>query len=187
MLIAGDTHIPTRARRIPPRIESVMRDNSPYDCLLFTGDLVSEKVIDMLRQFSERLYIVRGNMDYIDLPEHVYVDLEGMRTVVIHGHQVYPRGNVEGLYRIAVEMDADILVSGHTHYGEVREVVKGGRRVILVNPGSLTGVWSGGIASMRPSFIICNVTGDSVEFVLYEEFKDEVRSRRFEFPRRARG
>ncbi len=150
VLITGDTHIPTRAKNIPRVMLEIIESNSPYDYLFFTGDLVSERVLEFFKNLARKSFFVRGNMDYLSLPEYVIEEINDVRVGLIHGDQVYPRGDVEGLLNVAKNLKVNILINGHTHYLRIIKV----NRVLLANPGSVTGVWSGGYASMRPSMII---------------------------------
>jgi len=168
ILIIGDTHIPRRADKIPEPILSCIDTNMPYDYILFTGDLVEESVKGLLKRWSSNLYIVKGNMDFLDLPNYLIINVCDVRFGLIHGHQVYPRGNLGGLARIADKMGVKVLVSGHTHNPFATEYKIGSKEVILLNPGSATGVWSGGVASMKPSFMICALEGSTLITKLYE-------------------
>ncbi len=150
LLIVGDTHIPTRAKSIPKVMLKIIDENKPYDYVFFTGDLVSESVMEFFRTVGAKSFFVRGNMDYLSLPEFVVEKINDIKVGLIHGDQVYPRGDVEGLLKIAKDLNVNMLINGHTHYLKVIMV----NNVLLVNPGSLTGVWSGGYASMKPSMII---------------------------------
>ncbi len=150
LLIVGDTHIPTRAKTIPKVMLEIIEKNKPFDFIFFTGDLVSERVLEFFEELGEKAFFVRGNMDYLNLPEYIVEEVENVKIGLIHGDQVYPRGDIEGLLRIARNLKVDILINGHTHYLRIIKV----ENVLLINPGSLTGVWSGGYASMRPSMII---------------------------------
>ncbi len=60
-----------------------------------------------------------------------------LRIGVLHGHQIVPAGDAESLSALARAMDADILITGHTHRFETFEFE--GR--FFVNPGSATGAW----------------------------------------------
>jgi len=166
ILIIGDTHIPSRAARLPPKIESHIL-NKKYSLILCTGDLVTRNVL----RFFERLgdvRVVRGNMDFLPLPEVEVVSLGNVKVGLIHGHQVYPRGNVSKLTKVAIELEVNVLVSGHTHVPLVKEVRAPSGKVYLLNPGSATGVWSGGGGSLIPSFMECVVTGSSLKVTCYE-------------------
>ncbi|OYT59841.1 MAG: YfcE family phosphodiesterase [Desulfurococcales archaeon ex4484_217_1] len=182
VLITGDTHIPTRARKIPKIIEEIIQSNKPYQAVFFTGDLISEKVLRYVKSLSEKVFIVEGNMDYLSFPEKITTKINEINIGLIHGHQVFPRGNIEGLTRIAEEMNVQILINGHTHYAKIVEVTgKHGSKIVLANPGSLTGVWSGGFASMRPSLIIGYFKNREVFLELYELYGTKLETKRYVF------
>jgi putative phosphoesterase len=160
ILLIGDTHIPERATRIPERLLEIISDGAPWDIVVFTGDLTGREVYDWVRGLGEKVYVVRGNMDYLPLPDKAVFRVGGLRIGVHHGHGVYPRGDTDGLSRIASSMGADILFTGHTHSPFIKTSRDG--RILLVNPGSLTGVWGGGGGSMRPSMMIVEVNGEEL-------------------------
>lgn len=169
VLVVGDSHIHERADEIPPEFYRVFRERA-YDIVIHTGDLVDPDVADLFRSLGQRAYFVEGNMDYLDLPEREVVVVEEVVLGVVHGHQVRPRGNRERLAVIARDMGVSVLVNGHTHSPFIEEV--GG--VLLVNPGSVTGVWGGGGGSMTPSFIELEIDKRSLRALLYELERGEV-------------
>lgn len=181
VLITGDTHIPTRASKIPMIMEKIIEENKPYDAVFFTGDLISENVLKYVKTLSEKVFIVQGNMDYISLPEELIVKLANIKIGIIHGHQVYPRGNINGLTNIALRLKVQVLINGHTHYAKVEEVITNNEKIILINPGSLTGVWSGGYASLRPSFIIGEFNEKTINLILYELYGTKLEVKNFNF------
>lgn len=164
LLILGDTHIPSRALKIPRVLEDIICREAPFDYIFFTGDLTDNQVLLILNRWSEDVYVVRGNMDYIKLPISLQIDVGKVKIGLIHGHQVYPRGNYQKLMEIASKMGVKVLISGHTHYPFVTKY----KNYVLLNPGSATGVWSGGKASMIPSFMIGVLHGNMLNINLYE-------------------
>jgi len=166
VLIIGDTHIPSRAERLPPKIESHILSEK-YSLVLCTGDLVAYEVLQLLKRIGE-VKVVRGNMDYLPFPKSEVVALGNVKIGLIHGHQVYPRGDISRLTRIALKFGVNVLISGHTHVPLVKKVETTSRDVLLLNPGSATGVWSGGGGSLIPSFMECAVRGSVVEVTCYE-------------------
>ena len=178
-LVIGDFHIPTRASGLDPRIRAKISEG--YDVVLCTGDLVSPEVLDMLRDLAPEVKVVRGNMDYLPLPKYEELVLEGLRIVLTHGDEVHPRGDIEQLTDIALRKNADILIHGHTHVLSVDLVERGGRRVLLVNPGSATGVWSGGGGSLIPSFAELYIEGRRAQVHAYELKGSELQRRLYEF------
>ncbi len=163
----GDTHIPDRASSIPRSLLSYIQECSPWEFVLFTGDLTGESVLKWLRTISRALYIVRGNMDYLPLPRQAVVEHEWLRIGLVHGDGVYPRGNPVGLSSIARKLGVQILVSGHTHSDFARVSPDG--NILLLNPGSLTGVWGGGGSSYTPSFMTIEVSSE--ECISVKTFK----------------
>lgn len=177
ILVAGDTHIPDRASSVPRLIKEDIEPKR-FDLILFTGDLTSKEVEEWLRSLSTRLIIVRGNMDYLPYPRQFTLDLLNYGLGLIHGDQVYPRGSIIKLSDLAKKMGVDILVSGHTH-SPFLEVSNEGD-VLLINPGSLTGVWGGGGGSMTPSYIRMGLNENYVKVELIELISGEIKSRSFE-------
>lgn len=166
ILLIGDTHIPDRADEVPPRLLEVIENGKPWEIVVFTGDLVGRDVHRWVLGLGKRVYIVRGNMDYLPLPKKAVFEAEGYRIGVHHGDGVYPRGDTRGLTRIAEEMNADILFTGHTHSPFIKRGLK--PSILLVNPGSLTGVWGGGGGSMKPSMMIIELTSNTLKIIHYE-------------------
>lgn len=149
--IIGDFHIPGRASRIPTKIENKLTREKP-DLILCTGDLTNRETLEKLKNISN-VKVVQGNMDKRPYPEKVKKERDGEEIMVIHGNQAVPRGNKERLIYIAKENNADILISGHTHQLNVEER----EGILLLNPGSATGAWSGGGANPEPSFLTLKV------------------------------
>ena len=84
-----------------------------------------------VKSLSEKVFIVEGNMDYLSFPEKITTKINEINIGLIHGHQVFPRGNIDGLTRIAEEMNVQILVNGHTHYAKIVEVTAEGEIKLL--------------------------------------------------------
>jgi putative phosphoesterase len=123
-----------------------------------------------VKRLGKRQYIVKGNMDYLDLPRQVVFEVGGVKIGVVHGDQVRPRGNIEALTRIAKTIDVNVLVWGHIHAPFITEH----EGVIHVNPGSVTGVWGGGGGSTRPSFIEMAIMDNKINVELYELVNNRV-------------
>ena len=77
---------------------------------------------------------IQGNMDRargIDLPAAKVIEAEGLKIGIVHG-EVYPRADTQQLVYLAKELDADILISGHSHQPKIEQT----DGVLLLNPGS---------------------------------------------------
>ena len=128
--LISDTHIPDRAKQLPQNVLDAFKD---VDLILHAGDLTSIDVIDQLEQIAP-VMAVQGNMDRvsgINLPKAKVLEAEGLKIGIVHG-EVYPRADTQQLVYLAKELDADILVSGHSHQPKIEKT----DGVLLINPGS---------------------------------------------------
>ena len=172
-LAIGDTHIPRRASGIPEILLRRIEDEN-FDLILCTGDLTDRRVLDYFERLSE-VKVVRGNMDHLPLPSHHVLEVGEVKIGLIHGDQVYPRGNREQLRDIARKLGVNVLVSGHTHIPDVHF-----DQLLLLNPGSATGVWGGGGGSLKPSCMILEVKDRKIDVRLLE-LERKLLSRKWEF------
>ncbi len=128
--LISDTHIPDRARIIPQNVIDAFKE---VDLIIHAGDLTSLEVIEELEKIAP-VMAVQGNMDRINginLPKAKTIEAEGLKIGVVHG-EVYPRADTQQLVYLAKELDADILVSGHSHQPKIEKT----DGVLLINPGS---------------------------------------------------
>ncbi|MFE7094993.1 metallophosphoesterase family protein [Streptomyces erythrochromogenes] len=133
LLLTSDTHVPTRAKRLP---EELLTALSEVDAVFHAGDWTDEATLDLLESRSRRLVAVYGNNDgpalRHRLTEIARVELGGLRFAVVH--ETGPAAGRER--RCAARFpDADVLVFGHSHI-PWDSVAPGGLR--LLNPGSPT-------------------------------------------------
>jgi len=165
ILILGDTHIPDRAERIPQSLVKLVEDEL-WDYVLFTGDFTSLEVKTWVEKRGKKTLAVKGNMDYLPFPTHQRIIINGHVFGVFHGHGVSPRGDVRKLAVIAESIKADVLVTGHTHLPFVKSDPSG--RVLLLNPGSATGAWSGELESGPPSIMLVETKDQLIEIKLIQ-------------------
>lgn len=161
ILIMGDTHIPDRVTDLPRQIKSLV-ENAHFDLILSTGDLTSQEVLSWMQRLAP-LKVVRGNMDYLPLPEEETLHLPSVKIGLIHGTGIWPRGDVKQLLKVAESLGTSILVSGHTHRSDIT-LAEG---VLLLNPGSATGAWGGSSGWNPPSFMTLNVSEKEVRVSLF--------------------
>ncbi|WEU39762.1 MAG: YfcE family phosphodiesterase [Candidatus Odinarchaeum yellowstonii] len=171
ILILGDLHIPGRAKEINPIIrEHLERRKSDYEVILCTGDLTSTTALEYITTLGV-VKAVRGNMDHLELPEYIVENIHGVEIGLIHGDQVYPRGDPNLLSKIARGLKVRILVSGHTHSSFSLEC----NQIILLNPGSITGAWGGGDYSGIPEFMELQFNSDkSLTVILNKLLQDKI-------------
>lgn len=128
--LISDTHIPDRARELPKNVISAFQN---VDLILHAGDLTSMEVIDELEKIAPTIAI-QGNMDRaagIILLNAKVIEAEGIKIGIAHG-EVYPRADTQQLLYLAKQLDADILVTGHSHQPKIEQI----DGVLLLNPGS---------------------------------------------------
>lgn len=128
------------------------------DVILSQGDFTREETLRELERHG-KVIASKGNMDEFDLPPWQTLEAEGIKIGIVHGAGIEPRGDVAQLAQIAKKLGVKILVNGHTHKRKV--ISKQG--VLLVNPGSATGVVSGGGKEGGPSFMVMEISGRAVK------------------------
>lgn len=138
--VISDTHL----HRVSKNFRNIFnRHLADKDIILHAGDIVSEKVIDFLKE--KEVHAVRGNMDPFELqrrlPEKTVLTFGPYRIGLIHGWG--PSAGLED--RIASEFQGvDVIVYGHSHVAANH--TKG--EVLFFNPGTATGYASSGIHSL---------------------------------------
>ncbi|WEV23863.1 metallophosphoesterase [Streptomyces sp. 71268] len=134
LLLTSDTHLPRRAKALPPPL---LDEVERADVVIHAGDWVDVATLDLLEERAERLVGVWGNNDgpalRERLPEVAYAELGGLRFGVVH-----ETGPAQGRERRCAERfpDLDVLVFGHSHIPW--DSVSADGRLRLLNPGSPT-------------------------------------------------
>ncbi|KXS13195.1 Metallo-dependent phosphatase [Gonapodya prolifera JEL478] len=193
VLAIGDTHIPSRSTELPAKFKKLLVPGKIQQ-ILCTGNITSRATLDFLRSVAAEIVPVRGDADEIGLggtyPQSSQVVPPSARVVVhgplkvglIHGHDVLPWGDADALAGVARHLDADVMVTGHTHRFEAYEYE--GR--FFVNPGSATGAFShlhsgtqaGGTVTgdtPNPSFVLMDLQGPSVVLYVYQLVEGELK------------
>lgn len=126
ILLVSDTHGREGA------LKEVLETERP-DFMCHMGDVEgSEDYIRALAQCP--VAMVAGNNDFFsDLNSEVFLELEGFRLMLTHGHYFYISLGTERLKEEGRAHGADIVLFGHTH----RPYLEDGDGIILANPGSL--------------------------------------------------
>ncbi|MFP3195343.1 MAG: YfcE family phosphodiesterase [Caldivirga sp.] len=127
--VLGDSHIASGG--LPNGCLLNMVKVGGFDLLVHVGDLSNEQVLKELEGIG-KLVVVAGETDPMPLPDKEIIDVEGVRLLVIHGHQKEARLH---LRRMVNYFNARLVLMGHTHRPMVQDL--GG--VLVVNPGSFTG------------------------------------------------
>ena len=161
LLVMGDTHIPGRAKEIPPAFFDFVKEFCPQ-AILFTGDATEYATLFLLEKLAP-VYAVKGNMDSVDTPQQQSLKFEGKKILLIHGDQ-FGRGNYDAMVKYA--HGHGILVCGHTH----RQELFSRAGITVVNPGSVTGAW-GAVATGEKTFTTIIIKGqvEIEEYVVEED------------------
>jgi putative phosphoesterase len=148
LVVTADTHVPKRARDLPPALWAAIR---AADVVVHAGDWVDVALLDEFEARARRLLAVHGNNDHGPLrerlPEIARAEVEGLRFAVVH-----ETGDAKGReLRCATRFPGtDVLVFGHSHIPWDTTAPTGLR---LLNPGSPTdrrrqpyGTWVSAVA-----------------------------------------
>ncbi len=143
-LIFSDSH-----GRKNNMIAAIDRQIQKPDAILYLGD----GICDIGDRYDGIPVIrVRGNCDwrFPDLPinDTETLSFEGHRLLLTHGHLYGAKSGVGGLLKAAKELEADLILFGHTHRQELVTIPDeaGGKPVYLFNPGSIA---SGDFGTLR--------------------------------------
>ena len=156
LLIFSDSHGCAEAMK-----EALARQVRRPDGVLFSGDGLRDA--DML-EADIPWYMVKGNCDWFggERPEEIVMALEGHTLLLTHGHRYGVKSGLGALLKHAAEVDADVVVYGHTHKPDLQIVDAGetvgnktlGKPIYLFNPGSIGDCGhSFGTLSLRPDCV----------------------------------
>ena len=134
------------------------------DAILFLGD--GARDIDNLFVVDTPIWAVRGNCDWYssDLADKTerLLYFEGHTILLCHGHEWGVKGGLGALIAHAAEIDADIVLFGHTHVPTLQTIAKGEtvgkttltRPMYLFNPGSIGYEGSFGTLTLRGDAVL---------------------------------
>ena len=115
------------------QMEKVVSMYRTADLLIHTGDICGDE--DYLRSiFDNRLYIVRGNNDYMsDLPDEEIIRFGNYKILATHGHTMNVYFSYDKILNRALKLGCDMAFFGHTHVPIIERI----QGIWLVNSGSL--------------------------------------------------
>ena len=102
---------------------------------------------------------VRGNCDTFasGLPLTDEILLGGKRVMFTHGHVYNVKYDLSELVSAGFERNADVVLFGHTHVPYENCVVREGRALRLLNPGSISMGGSYGVVDISPAGILTGI------------------------------
>ena len=179
--VLSDSHVPNRS---PGIAEEFMNKLENADKAVHCGDFATEEVYTDLDNQAEELIAVKGNCDFFELPNSKVFEEEGVRFGVYHGTGITPRGDRETLVNIAKEkLEVDVLLTGHTHQQESYSQDE----VIVLNPGTCTGVGGGSYRGGDPKMMTIEIDEDTLKVqkhTLDGQLTISTETERFEAPTR---
>lgn len=114
----------------------VIGDAKNAAAIIHAGDCVRD-ADDLNSIFPDiPMYNVRGNCDFLsnDVNDRIEI-IDGVKIFITHGHSYNVKNTLSELKRKGHEINADVVVFGHTHVPTVD--IDGG--MIILNPGSSSG------------------------------------------------
>lgn len=164
VLVLGDAHIPSRRDAIPKEFFQHIK-NHDYDMALITGDLVRESDFRNALPPLPRSFIVVGNMDYGSTNNfHEQIQLDDFNLLLLHGTQLRPRGNIEQLWEILMQIGGDLAVHGHTH----NSAIDLHKERLFLNPGTVSGATGGWGGRADASFMELEILKNELKVTLHK-------------------
>lgn len=110
-----------------------MQDMDKPDLIIHLGDYVEDGV-NIKNKTGIETIIVKGNGDYYqkEYKNDRILDLQDKRFFITHGHKYNVSYEINVLFYRAKEVEADIVLFGHTHIPIFMEE----DGIIIMNPGS---------------------------------------------------
>jgi len=133
--VVSDTHIPARAKQLPPALFEIF---AGVDLILHAGDLVDKRVLLELAALAP-VEAVAGNMDSFEITQRLgkkkLLTLAGFVVGLVHGDIGHDRSKTPERALQAFAPDkVDCVVFGHSHQPCCRKE----HGILLFNPGSPT-------------------------------------------------
>ena len=125
--VISDTH------RMNRFIDKVIPYLKECDLIIHAGDnFVDSKYIHKMTNVG--MMAVRGHCDFENVEEELEFEVENKNIFVCHGDRYGVKYGLEQLQEKAKEVDADIVIFGHTHTPLIKEK----DNIIYINPGSVS-------------------------------------------------
>lgn len=128
LTIISDTHGNSGA------VDKLTEVFTESDYVIHAGDGVSDT--RALRSvLADKLIAVSGNCDFSNFQKEICTEIDGLTFLITHGHKYSVKSGLELLKARAQELNADIIIYGHTH---IADIEKDGSRLFIC-PGALSG------------------------------------------------
>ena len=111
-------------------IDKILPIINESDYCIHLGDFERD-ILSYKNEIKSKVYSVKGNCD--GCGEEQVFDIEGVKTLIVHGDKYDVKSSLFKLYLRAKELDAKLVLYGHTHIADKLE--KEG--ILFVNPGAM--------------------------------------------------
>lgn len=126
--VISDTH---GNRRALDKLATVFAES---DYIIHLGD-TSDDGVGLRTAYPDKTFLVNGNCDFVKLGvNELTLQIEGVKIFATHGHLYSAKHTHDRLVRRAKELDCNIVLYGHTHRADEREI----DGVMVLNPGTLS-------------------------------------------------
>ena len=124
--LISDTHVTKKRGELPKNVGEAFNG---VDFIIHAGDITKRKVIDELESIAPVIAVL-GNNDKLDLNETEVLDAGNFKIAVNHGTNY--SDDFDRLYKFAVKLGVDVLITGHTHKPHCKII----KDILFINPGS---------------------------------------------------
>jgi len=145
----------------PFNIRLALNKHPDAEVVFFLGDGLRD-IEDFIIDKSRAWFAVQGNCDYHSLLGESFVKktdsitLMGKRIFFTHGDLYGVKYGLDGVKRLALEHNADIVLFGHTHIPLEKYILTDEGGFYLFNPGSIGGGYDGA------SYGVINITDKGI-------------------------
>ncbi|MBM7624845.1 YfcE family phosphodiesterase [Sporohalobacter salinus] len=147
LLCISDTHGETK------KLQRIIKSVDEIDILLHAGDYIRD--VDSINQHEFKVFSVKGNCDRgTNGKFKKVIGINDKKLLLVHGHQYGIKYGLHKLSYQVAEVEADIVVFGHTH----RSLCLKENGILYFNPGSVTYPRDG-----SASYGIIEIEGDKIE------------------------
>ena len=133
IIVVSDSHGSTF------NLKALFKMHADAHMFIHTGD-GAEDFVRLCTQLNMPYLAVRGNCDvYSSLPLEEWLELEGLKIYITHGHLHSVKSSTYRLMKAGAEGGADVVLFGHTHEGLCEYVSEDEfeKPFYLINPGSI--------------------------------------------------
>lgn len=128
VLIISDTHGDISA------LDKIMSKHKNIEFFIHSGDTYADAML-ISEMYDIPFKGVRGNTDTgFDGENDCFFTLNDIGIFITHGHKYSVKSSINNIYYKGLEMNANIVVFGHTHLPYDYE----SEGILIINPGSIS-------------------------------------------------